>query len=96
MPAIASGLIDQSLAPDSEAVNATLNLHITVGIGLLVALGLALYWPLRYRNLWHEPRQRTLYVMLLLLVAVLVLVESWLGGKLVYDLGVGVSAMPGQ
>jgi len=39
-------------------------------------------------------RHRWAYVTLLLLVAALVLAESWLGGTLVYQLGVGVSAMP--
>jgi uncharacterized membrane protein len=30
----------------------------------------------------------------MLLVAALVLVESWLGGRLVYELGVGIRAAP--
>jgi len=88
--AIATGLIDQSRAPDDAAVVSTLNLHITTGIALVVTLGLALYWPLRDRQVFT--RHRWAYVGLLVLVAALVMIESWLGGQLVYHLGVGVGA----
>jgi uncharacterized membrane protein len=90
LAAIATGLIDQSRASDDGEVARTINLHITTGIALLVTLGLALYWPLRDRRFWSE--RRWLYVGLLLVVVGLVAVESWLGGKLVYQLGVGVAA----
>ena len=90
LAAIATGLIDQSRAPDDAAVVSTINLHITTGIALVVTLGLALYWPLRDRQVFT--RHRWAYVGLLVLVAALVMVESWLGGQLVYHLGVGVGA----
>jgi uncharacterized membrane protein len=89
LAAIATGLIDQSRAPDEAVIVATVNQHITVGITLLVLLGLALYWPLQNRSVWTQ--HRWAYVALLAGVAVLVIVESWLGGKLVYQLGVGVN-----
>ncbi len=87
---IATGLIDQSRAGGDAAVVSTINLHITTGIALVITLGLALYWPLRDRQVFS--RHRWAYVGLLILVAALVLVESWLGGQLVFHLGVGVSA----
>lgn len=90
--AITTGLIDQSRARDDVAVVSTINLHITTGIALVVASGLALYWPLRDRQVFT--RHRWSYVGLMLLVAALVVVESWLGGKLVYELGVGIRATP--
>jgi uncharacterized membrane protein len=90
--AIMTGLVDQSRARDDVAVVSTINLHITTGIALVVALGLALYWPLRDRQVFT--RHRWSYIGLLLFVAALVVVESWLGGKLVYELGVGIRATP--
>jgi uncharacterized membrane protein len=90
MAAIITGLIDQSRAPDSAAVQAVISQHITVGIALLIAVGLALYWPLRNKRLLSDGRAAWGYLALLLIIAALVFVEGWLGGKLVYQLGVGV------
>jgi uncharacterized membrane protein len=89
-----TGMIDQSRAPDLPAVRDTINMHITVGIALIIVFGLALYWPLKDKKLLLKgaPRQgyRWGYLALLLFGAGLVLLESWLGGQLVYKLGVGV------
>jgi uncharacterized membrane protein len=90
MAAIITGLTDQSRAPDSAAVQAVISQHITVGIALLIAVGLALYWPLRNKRLLSDGRAAWGYLALLLIIAALVFVEGWLGGKLVYQLGVGV------
>jgi len=85
-----TGLVDQARAPDDPVVVAIINLHITAGIGLGVAIGLALYWPLRDKHLLSGSRGRWGYLALLALIIALVLVEGWLGGRLVYDFGVGV------
>jgi uncharacterized membrane protein len=85
----ASGLLDQSRAPDTVEVRQILNQHIGVGLALLVALGLAIYWPIKNKRLLSSSH-RWLYFALLLLAAALVLLESWLGGKMVYGFGVGV------
>jgi uncharacterized membrane protein len=90
LAAVVTGLFDQSAAPQTPEVLAVINQHITAGIGLLVALGLALYWPLRNKRLWEPGTARWGYVGLLMLIVVLVFIEGWLGGKLVYHLGVGV------
>jgi uncharacterized membrane protein len=89
MVAVVTGLIDQTKAPQTEAVSAVINQHITAGIALLVTVGLALYWPLRNKKLWQSSA-RWGYVALLAVIIVLVLIEGWLGGKLVYQFGVGV------
>ena len=89
MAAVVTGLIDQASAPHEAAVVAIINQHITAGIALLIASGLALYWPLRNKKLWSTPA-RWGYLALLAAIVLLVLVESWLGGKLVYEFGVGV------
>ncbi len=90
LAAILTGLVDQSRAPDLPAVRQVLNQHVTLGIALLVALGLAVYWPIRNKRLMAAPLSRWLYVALLILVVVLVALEGWLGGRLVYQYGVGV------
>jgi uncharacterized membrane protein len=89
-----TGMIDQSRAPDLPAVRDTINSHITIGIALIIVFGLALYWPLKDRKLLSEGASerghRWGYLALLLLGVGLILLESWLGGVLVYKLGVGV------
>jgi uncharacterized membrane protein len=85
-----SGLIDQSRAPDTLEVRQLINQHIGAGLALLVVLGLAIYWPIKNRALMSGAGRRWLYFALLILAAALVLLESWLGGKLVYTYGVGV------
>ena len=89
-----TGMIDQSRAPDLPVVRDTINSHITVGIALIIVFGLALYWPLKDKKLLTEGApgrgHRWGYLALLLLGVGLVLLESWLGGQLVYKLGVGV------
>jgi uncharacterized membrane protein len=70
-------------------VTAVINQHITAGIALLITSGLAVYWPLRNKKLWSTSA-RWGYLVLLGAIVLLVLAEGWLGGKLVYEYGVGV------
>lgn len=88
--AVMTGLIDQSRAQQDAAVVAVINQHITAGLALAVIIGLVLYWPLRDKRLLTGSRGRWGYLALLALIVVLVMVEGWLGGRLVYDFGVGV------
>jgi len=85
-----AGLVDQSRAPDLPPIANAINQHITVGIALIIVFGLALYLPLRDRRLLAPSGRRWIYIAILLLGAGLVLLEGWLGGKLVYEMGVGV------
>ena len=88
--AILSGLVDRNRAPDDAAVLAVLNPHIAAGFGLLIVYGLLLYERLRNPGVL-EARQRRWYLLALLVAGLaLVLFEGWSGGRLVYDLGVGV------
>lgn len=89
-PAVLSGLIDRNRAPDDPAVVALINPHIATGFGLLIVYGLLLYERLRSPAVLDQPRRRWLLIGLLALGLALLLVEGWSGGKLVYDLGVGV------
>lgn len=91
LAALVTGLVDQARAPQDAAIIAVINQHITAGVTLLVAAGLALYWPLRNKRLLTGGSPaRWGYLALLLLIVLLVGVEGWLGGHLVYQLGVGV------
>lgn len=89
-PTILSGLIDRNRAPDDPAVIAALNPHIAVGFGLLIVYGWLLYERLRSPAVLDQPKRRALLIGLLLAGLALLLVEGWSGGRLVYDLGVGV------
>lgn len=90
--AILTGLIDQNRAVQVEGATAILNPHIAVGFALLVVYGLVLYERLRSPQALDEEGLRWRMLALLLLGLVLLIAEGWLGGKLVYDLGLGVSA----
>jgi uncharacterized membrane protein len=89
-PAVISGLIDRNAAPDDPAVLAALNPHIAAGFGLLLVYGLLLYERLRNPAVLDKPHRRLWLLALLLAGLALLVVEGWLGGKLVYELGVGV------
>jgi len=85
-----AGVVDQSRAADLPQVRDTINQHITVGVAILVVLGGALYWPFKNKQLLAVASGRRAYLVLLLVAALLILLDGWLGGKLVYELGVGV------
>lgn len=89
-PAVLSGLIDRNSAPDDPAVLAALNPHIAAGFGLLIVYGLLLYERLRRPDVLDQSQRRALLLVLFLFGLGLLLVEGWLGGRLVYDMGVGV------
>jgi uncharacterized membrane protein len=89
MLAVVTGLMDQANAPQDAAVTSLINQHITAGVALLITVGLALYWPIRDKKLWQKSTKWG-YLALLVVIVLLVIVEAWLGGKLVYQYGVGV------
>lgn len=89
-PTILSGLVDRNRAPDDPVVVAALNPHIAVGFGLLIVYGWLLYERLRSPTVLDQPSRRVVLVGLLLVGLALLLVEGWSGGRLVYELGVGV------
>ena len=89
--AVLTGLVDQNQASQEEAVVSVLNPHIAVGFGLVIVYGLLLYERLRTPEALDLPGKRGRLLLLLVLGMVLVVGEGWLGGRLVYDLGVGVA-----
>jgi uncharacterized membrane protein len=89
-PAMLSGLVDRNRAPTDAAILSVMNPHIAASFGLLIIYGLLLYERLRSPDALDQPRRRWLLIGLLALGLALLTVVGWLGGKLVYDLGVGV------
>lgn len=88
--AVLSGLIDRNSAPDDPAVTAVMNPHIAAGFGLLIIYGWLLYERLRTPAVLDQPGRRAVMALLFVLGLAVLVAEGWLGGKLVYDLGVGV------
>jgi uncharacterized membrane protein len=89
-PAMISGLVDRNRAPADAAILSVMNPHIAASFGLLIIYGLLLYERMRSPDALDQPRRRWLFIGLLALGLALLTVVGWLGGKLVYDLGVGV------
>jgi len=90
LPGIITGLIDKSaLPPDSEA-NRVANLHTTAIFVMWAVYGLALYWGWLWREDMDKDGRRWKLAVLLILASVILLAAGDLGGRLVYELGVGV------
>ncbi len=83
-----AGLVDQNqLAVDDPRLGAVNN-HITAGVALIVLNGLLLYMRFRWPDVLSRYRWRYLGLMAVGLATLLT--TAWLGGELVYRLGVGV------
>ena len=83
MPAILTGLVDQSRGPQTPEWATTVNQHITGGIGVFVLFGYALYERLRAKRPLPE-RTWVLVLVLMLGLGVLIFTGEW-GGRLAYS-----------
>jgi uncharacterized membrane protein len=84
-----AGLVDLGgLAPD-DARRGSINRHITSGVALFIVNGLVVYMRFRWPDVLTNSRRWT-YLALMAAGVVIVVITGWLGGKLVYDLEVGV------
>ena len=86
--------ITQVVGPDATHSDALawVNAHAILGIGTLVVYGQALLRRRRNPNLLDAPDARNGYLWLLAIGAVLLVGGGWIGGYLVYELGVGVGS----
>lgn len=90
LAAVASGILAAALAwPVEPGVLTFLNSHAVLGFALLVVYGRALLRRRREPDVLAGPGRRP-YLLLLLLGAGLLLLDGWIGGHMVYRLGVGV------
>jgi uncharacterized membrane protein len=67
------------------------NVHAVVGIALVVVYGQALLRCRRDPRVLDNPRTRKGYLRLIIIGLVLVLVDGWIGARLVYGFGLGVA-----
>lgn len=77
-----------TLAP---ALMNRVNAHAGTGILVVGVYGWALLQRYRQPDIVRDTRRRRGYLSLLLIGAILVVITSWLGGYLVYTLGLGVN-----
>lgn len=94
--ATATGAIDafrQLTGPDVPRDTLLLtwvNAHAAVGIVLVLVYGQALRQRRRQPDVLDDPQRRGGYLRLLVIGAVLVLLDGWLGGSLVYTWRMGI------
>jgi uncharacterized membrane protein len=97
--AVLSGAWDawqQVYGPDAARDTALLswvNAHAAMGLAIVFVYGRLLLQRRRSPGLLHDAAQRRGYLRLLVVGVLLVLLAGWLGGRLVYGLGLG---MPGE
>jgi len=93
--AVASGIFDAArqlfdpARPRTDALN-WINAHALVGIAILVVYWQAWQMRRRHPGILADPAARRGYVARLGLGVALIVVDGWLGGHLVYSLGLGV------
>ena len=85
-----SGIVDTGQLDPSDPRWRTLNQHITMGIAMWVLFGLALYQKLRHPGILEDPSRRWRYVSLIVIGVLIVTVDGFIGGKLVYELKIGI------
>ncbi len=96
LPALLSGLIDaaQQLSGPTAwrdgAVIAAVNQHAFSSLAAMLVYGRALLLHRRQPELLADPAARRSYLGLHGLGAALLMLAGWLGGQLVYELGLGV------
>ncbi|MCO5242725.1 MAG: DUF2231 domain-containing protein [Anaerolineae bacterium] len=88
--AVVTGLIDRNSAPQDPEISSFLSIHTALGFALIAVYGLMLYERLRSPDALDSPTMRWRLILLAVLGLVLVLVDGWVGGTLVYKFGVGV------
>lgn len=94
LPAVAAGTWDAARYLTSPSTNPEalgwINAHAASGLALALIYWQA--WQIRRRNanLLNDPVARRGYLIRLVLGAALVLLSGWLGGHLVYVIGVGI------
>jgi uncharacterized membrane protein len=67
------------------------NLHGFSAVAAMLVYGNALLQHRRHRNILNDPLRRSGYVRLHMIGALLIIIGGWVGGYLVYQLGLGVA-----
>ncbi len=87
--AIISGSAAEPPSPDNPLLKQTLQLHELMGWANLWLFGLLMLWPfLRKNNM--KPAERWTFASVMVLSLAVLTYSAYLGGKLVFEFGVGV------
>ena len=91
LPTAASGLIGLGALAVTDPRRAVANIHITYFFATWIAFSVALYLRLKTPAILDHPRQRWHYLAARAVGMLFVLRTGHTGGRLVYELGVGVN-----
>lgn len=69
------------------------NAHAVIGVALVVVYGQALLRRRRQADILDDPHRRQGYLWRLVIGAILVLLNGWIGGQLVYNLRLGIERL---
>jgi len=89
LPAIITGLIDKNDLQAESLANQVADQHTTAIFVMWGLFGLALYFQYRWRT-DRTSVQRWILTALLVIASIVLIYAGHLGGRLVYELGVGV------
>lgn len=94
VPAVLTGTYEAARqlfgnTPRNDALN-WINAHAVVGLLLMIVYWRAWQSRRRHPTILDDPQHRRSYLATLGLGVALLLLSGWLGGRLVYELGVGV------
>ena len=89
LPAVVSGLADQNAIALDAPARAVSNDHISAVFVTAAAFGASIYLRLRLRRSWEQPPAHWVFLALLLIGLAALVVAGELGGRLVYEFGVG-------
>ncbi len=90
VPAMITGLIDKSGIEIGTSADQVADQHTTAILLSWVLYGLALYWQYRWQKDESWPRRRWQWALLLIAASAILLIAGHLGGRLVYEMHVGV------
>ncbi|MBK6433951.1 MAG: DUF2231 domain-containing protein [Anaerolineae bacterium] len=91
LPAVVSGLADQNAIALDAPARALSNSHISAVFVTAVAFAAAIYLRLRPRSPWEQAPTRWVLLALLLIGLAALVIAGELGGRLVYEFGVGAT-----
>lgn len=90
IPAVVSGLIEKTEIGRGTAAEQLADLHTTGMFVMWALFGLAAYLLYLWRRHLEDAGKKWWLTLILLLAPIVMLVASHLGGRLVFELGVGV------
>jgi uncharacterized membrane protein len=88
--AFITGLIGKSGIAAGSLAEQVANQHTTAMFAMWILYGLALYLRYRWRDDMQQGHRRLIWAVLLILATLILVPAGHIGGRLVYELGVGV------